>query len=141
MKTKTFFLLGILTVIGLTQLSAQSLQKGNLLGIHVRTITLQTNVTMEKYLDFYMNQYIPEYEKNYPGVKVYVIKGIRGENENSIGLLFLLQSMEVRDKYWPQKDVNSELAQEAAKRMQPIVEELRKLGTGAETSQTDWIIL
>lgn len=119
----------------------QSIQKGSILGMHVRYITLQPDVTMDKYLDFYINKYIPEYEKNYPGIKLYVIKGIRGENENSIGLVYLFKSVEVRDKYWPQKDVSSELALEATKKLQPILEELRKLGTATSKSQTDWVIL
>jgi hypothetical protein len=83
-----------------------------------------------EYLDFYITRYLPEYEKNYPGVKLHAIKGIRGENENSFGLLFIFNSVEVRDKYWPQKDVNSESAQEASKKMQPVIED--SLGTLTE---------
>jgi hypothetical protein len=141
MKTKTLLLISLLLSFSMTQLSSQTLQKGNIIGIHVRTITLQPNVTMDKYLDFYMNKYIPEYEKNFPGVELYVIKGIRGESENSFGLLYLIKSIEVRDKYWPQADLNTELASEALKKIQPTADELRKLGAATRISQTDWIIL
>jgi len=124
----------------LTPLSAQNLQKGNLFGVHVINITLAPNATMEKFLDFYINKFIPEYEKNFPGVKLYVIKGIRGENENKFGLLYVLKSTEVRDKYWPQKDVNSPVYQEGMKKLEPLVSERKNLATWTEVSQTDWII-
>ena len=138
MKRVIFFLV-LLMMAGST--IAQKMEKGNILGIHVRTIALQPNVTMEKYLDFYINKYIPEYEKNYPGVKLYVIKGIRGENENSFGLAYLFESVDVMNKYWPEKDVNSAIAQEATKKLQPVIDELRKLGIATEVNLTDWIIL
>jgi hypothetical protein len=120
---------------------AQKLEKGNILGVHLRSIALQPNVTMERYLDFYINKYIPAYEKNYPGVKVYVIKSIRGEDENSFGLAYIFESIDVRNKYWPEKDVQSELALEATKKLQPIIDELRKLGTATVIKLTDWIVL
>ena len=119
---------------------AQKLEKGNVIGIHVRTIALQPNVTMEKYLDLFINKYIPEYEKNFPGIELHVIRGIRGDDENSFGLTYIFESVDVRNKYWPEKDVNSDLAQEAIKKLQPIGDELRKLGTGTTIKQTDWIV-
>ena len=141
MKTKMLLMLCLIMALFIAPLSAQNLQQGNLLGVHVINITLAPNVTMEKFLDFYMNKYIPEYEKNFPGIKLYVIKGIRGENENTFGLLYALKSTEVRDKYWPQKDVNSEVYQEGMKKLEALVSERKKLATWTEVSQTDWIIL
>lgn len=141
MKTRTLLFLYLILGFSLTPLTAQNLQKGNLLGMHVINITLAPNVTMEKFLDFYTNKFIPEYEKNFPGIKLYVIKGIRGENENKFGLVYVLKSTEVRDKYWPQKDVSSDVTQAGMKKLEPLVEERKKLATWTEASQTDWIIL
>ena len=141
MKTKMLLMLCLLMGLFVTQLTAQNLQKDNLLGMHVINITLAPNVTMDKFLDFYTNKFLPEYEKSFPGIKLYVIKGIRGENENKFGLLYVLKSTEVRDKYWPQKDINSEVYQERMKKLEPLVVERKKLATWTEASQTDWIIL
>jgi len=118
----------------------QGVQKGNLVGVHVMTVTLTPGVTMEQFLDFYQNKYIPAYEKNLPGIKMYVAKGIRGENENSFGLIYIITSKEVRDKYWTETDVTTELAQGAFKKLEPLSEERKKLGTWTRTKYTDWVI-
>ena len=129
----------ILSILFASSIFSQSLQKGNILGVHTRTITLESGVTMEQYLDFYMNKYIPAYEKNFPGIKLYVVKGIRGEAENSYGVVFLIESQKVRDKYWPEQETPSKIAQTGLKNLEPMRVELRKLGTG-ESTYTDWII-
>ena len=118
----------------------QGVQKGNLVGVHVMTVTLTPGVTMEQFLDFYQNKYIPAYEKNLPGIKMYVAKGIRGENENSFGLIYIITSKEVRDKYWTETDVTTELAQSAFKKLEPLSEEGKKLGAWTRTKYTDWVI-
>jgi hypothetical protein len=69
MKTKVFFMLCLLLCVGLTQLSAQTLQKGDVVAIRVYTLTLKPDVTMNQVLDFWINKYNPEFEKCYPGLK------------------------------------------------------------------------
>lgn len=140
MKTKSL-LLCLLIGFSVPDISAQALQKGNIVGMHLMTLTLAPDVTMDKFLDFYLNKYIPEYEKYFQGVQLYLIKGILGENEDKVGILYVLKSSEVRDKYWPRGDVNSEFKQEALKKLQPLTDERKKLATWTEESQMDWIIL
>ncbi|HMI66553.1 MAG TPA: hypothetical protein VK517_10975 [Cyclobacteriaceae bacterium] len=53
---------------------SQSLKKGNLLGLHIATLHLRPGVTREQFQDFYIKTIIPEFEKNFSGVKVYFIK-------------------------------------------------------------------
>jgi hypothetical protein len=118
----------------------QMLEKGNIVGIHVRTINLDPNVSLNQYLNFYINKYIPVYEKAFPGTKLYVIKSDRVENENSFGVLFLIKSAEIRDKYWLTPDSTTVLANEALLQFQPVRDEIRKLGTATRTSLTDWIV-
>ena len=123
----------LILVVGIT--FGQTLQKGNLVGVHVMTINLDPDVTMNQYLDFYVNKYIPEWEKNFPGIKVSIAKGIRGENKNIFGLIYFADSEEARDKFFNE----DELGKAAYEKLQPVTVELQKLGTYTST-YTDWVI-
>lgn len=37
------------------------------------TYALKPDVTLNQWMDYYINKYIPEMEKNYPGVKEFVL--------------------------------------------------------------------
>jgi hypothetical protein len=125
--------------IGLTQLSAQTLQKGNILGLHVLSIKPNPDVTFNQYMDIFTNKWVPKFEESFPGLKLFVLKGDRGENENSFGLLIIFDSVETRDKYWPKMDEPSELAQQCFEKLTPINQELSKLGTWSSV-RTDWLV-
>ena len=127
----------LILVVGTT--FGQTLQKGNLVGFHVITINLDPDVTMNQFIDFFSNKLIPEYEKNFPGVKSYIAKGIRGENENSYVWIMLFESVEDRDKYFNEDGTCNELGNSAMEKLQPIIEEGSKLGTFT-TTYTDWVI-
>jgi len=117
----------------------QSLQKGNVLGLHVITVTLKPGVTMDQYIDFFTNKYMPEMEKDFPETKGYIVKGVRGENENKFGMIFSFKSLEIRDKYFPTPDEFSDLANVGFQKLQPLTDELNKLGTYTSV-YTDWVI-
>lgn len=117
----------------------QSLQKGNVFGVHVLTVTLKPGVTMDQYIDFLKNKYMPEMQKNFPEIGGYILKGVRGENENKFGMMFSFKSVEARDKYFPTPDTMSDLANEGLQKMKPLEDELMKLGTYT-TVYTDWVI-
>ncbi len=117
----------------------QTLQKGNLVGLHVVTLNLNPDVTMNQYLDFFIHKVIPEYEKNFPDIKYNIAKGIRGENENSFAYFVVFESEKVRNKYWSEEGVYTELGNSALEKMGPILAELEKLGTSS-TTYTDWLI-
>jgi len=143
MKTKTFLLLCIFLGIGLTQLSAQTLKKGAVVCVNTYTFTLNPDVTMNQFLDFYVNKYIPEFEKNYPGVKSYLLWGDRGEKKDQIGTIDVYESVAVRDKYYPiENDTTmTEAVKLANEKMKVINQESGKffIGDGTRT-YTDWII-
>jgi hypothetical protein len=117
----------------------QSLQKGNLVGVHNLTITLDPDVTMNQYKTFYLNKVIPEYEKHFTGVNVYLLKGIRGENVNSLGIMWVFESEEDRNKYFDEDGSTTELANSTFEKIQPITDELEKLGTWS-SDYTDWLV-
>lgn len=127
----------LILVAGIT--FGQTLQKGNLVGFHVMTINLDPDVTMNQYMDFFVTKAIPEYEKNFPGAKLYIAKGIRGEDENSFAWIFLFESEEIRNKYFNEDGSSSELGKSAEEKLQPMFEEGSKLGTYT-TIYTDWVI-
>ncbi len=118
----------------------QSLQKGNLIGIHVLTVDLKPGVTMEQWKEFYISKVMPEGEKHSPDWKVYLVKGIRGENENSIGFIHVIKSEEHRGKYLNEDGSITELAKAIQEKLNPVNEELEKLGTYTSTKYTDWLI-
>jgi hypothetical protein len=118
---------------------SQTLEKGNLVGLHICTITPNEGVTMDQYLDFFINTYLPEYEKNFPGLKTYAAKGNRGENENSIGWFITFESVEARDKYWPTMGGGSEATIKAFEKLQSTSDAMQKLGS-MNTVHTDWVI-
>jgi hypothetical protein len=117
----------------------QSLQKGTLIGTHVITITPNSGVTVDKCMEFVKTKLIPEMAKNIPDWKVYLLKGIRGENNNSFGLLYVIKSAQERDKYYNADGSDSELMKSVNAKLKPITDELGKLGT-LTTKYTDWII-
>lgn len=72
MKTKAFLMIFMFLGIGLTHLSAQTLKKGSVVAMSTFTVTLKPNVTMDQFIDFYNNKYIPANDKAYPGTRLYL---------------------------------------------------------------------
>jgi hypothetical protein len=134
---KLFLLTALILLSGFT--FGQGLQKGNLIGTHVLTVTLQPGVTMEKYLEYVNIKLIPEIEKNYTGWKAYIVKSIRGEIKNSFGLIYVIKSEKDRDKYYNSDGSYSELGNSVFEKLKPVMDGLGKLGT-LTTTYTDWVV-
>ncbi len=117
----------------------QTLKKGNLIGLHIVTINLNPDATLNQYMDFVIHKVVPEYEKNFPDIQYYIAKGLRGEHENSYAYMVVFESEEVRNKYWGGDGVYTELGSSALKKMEPILSKLDELGKSS-TSYTDWLI-
>jgi hypothetical protein len=146
MKTKTVIMLFLFIGFGFAQLSAQTLKKGTVIGIKTYNFTLQPDVTMNQCLDFWINKYNPEVEKCYPGVKIFVMGADRGEKKNQFAEVVYIESVKLRDKYWPSETDTayaklSEFERNANKKLKPFDEEWAKLVLpGASLESTDWII-
>ncbi len=136
---KSLILVSALLLVG-SVTSAQTLQKGNLVGTHVLSVNLDPDVTMNQFKGFFINKWIPELEKHFVGVKAFPLKGIRGENKNSLGVLYIYESVEVRNRFWKDDGSTTELGALALEKMGPVGTELDKLGTWT-WNYTDWIIL
>ena len=120
----------------------QTVHKGTLLGIHVSTINLKEGVTMRDYTNFYTNKFIPAAEKAFPGVKVYLLKSVRGQDSTSMGLAFIFNSEADRNKYWNNDGTMTELGKAADAKMSEIGKEFDKYVTAsnAPTKYNDWVV-
>ena len=118
----------------------QTLQSGNLVGVHVITIELKKGITMSEFQKFHVNKLIPEYKKNYPGQQLYLAQGLIGENQNKYGWIIIVESEEIRNQYYNDDGSITEFGQAAAKKMKPVLEEAEQFGHLNRT-YTDWLIL
>lgn len=120
--------------------SNASLQKGNLIGVHVVSVKLNRGVTLNQYEEFYKNTVLPEFQKNWPEAKLYVIKGIRGDNKNSMGFLYFFESEDIRNKYFNEAGSMTEAGMVMVEKMRPILDQLDELYGTSTTKYTDWVI-
>lgn len=120
-------------------LAAQSLQKGNLIGTHVFDLKLQPGVTQDQFIEFFKSKYGPELEKN-TGWKAYLVKGVRGENPNTLGLIYVIKSEKDRDRFYNPDGTQSEAGKQMMKNSQSLIDEMAKYATFT-TKYTDWIVL
>lgn len=118
----------------------QAFKEGNLVAVHAITIDLHPGVWMADFQKFHVNTLIPAYKTNYPGWQLYLAKGIRGVNQNKYGWIIVVESEEIRNKYYNDDGSVTEFGQAAADKMKPILEEAEKFGK-IQRTYTDWIIL
>jgi hypothetical protein len=107
----------------------QTLKKGGMIAVHVMTITLGPDVSMNQYLDFLNNKWYPQLNKLAEGVTFFALKGDRGENANSYATLVYSESEDVRNKYWPGDGSDTGEWSAVLQKTQPLYDELQKLGT------------
>jgi len=117
----------------------QSLQKRNIVGLHTFSLDLDPDVTFNQYKDFFIQKYIPELDKHYPDVRHYFVTGNRGENGNDIGLMVVFESQEIKKKYYNEDGSRTDLTVTLQERVQPVRDELDKLGT-VTAQYTEWMI-
>ncbi len=111
----------------------QTLQKGTILALRTDVPTLNPGVTMDQYADFMINKFAPEMEKLFPGTKVFILKGDRGEHKGGYAMLIYVESAEVRDKLFGAEDDEDQGI------LLPLMEELGKFAT-ISNKYTDWVI-
>ena len=111
----------------------QTIQKGSVLALRIDVSTLNPGVTMNQYMDFMMNKFAPEFEKLFPGAKVFILKADRGEHKGEYAMLTFVESVEARDKLFGAEDAGGQGT------MMPLMEELGKFAT-TSGKYTDWVI-
>ena len=89
--------------------------------------------------DYFINKLIPSYEKQYKGATLSLIKGIRGQNEGSLGMVWIFESDDARNLYYDYKGSPTELNQEVSEKLGPVNEGLNEIGTWT-SNYTDWSV-
>ena len=117
----------------------QTLQKGNLIGLHVLSIELKPGATMDQYIDFFNEKTKPAWEKTHEGMKIFVMKGIRGEHMNEIGVIVQFTKEAARDQSYNADGSLNEFGQKVQEKMAPIIAEGEKIGTYT-SKYTDWLV-
>jgi len=117
----------------------QTMQKGVIIGVHTTTVTLNPDVTMDQYQDFILKKLIPEWEKHFPGAKLFISKGLNRENKDEYAMFVYIESKKVYYKYWNDDGSATDDGAAAAAKVQPTVDELTKLGTYISVVN-DWVI-
>jgi hypothetical protein len=138
MKKKQIIIIAITLMANFS--FGQGLQKGNLLGLHLATVNLKQNVTIDEFKTFFVSKVIPEYEKAWIGLKGYLVKSFK--HENSFAIIWLFESEAARNKYFTADDKPNELEKAAYEKVKPIEEELKKYGTYtiAYKDEDDWVV-
>jgi hypothetical protein len=113
--------------------------KGNILGLHTERQVLAPDVAEHVLVNFHKEKWGPEWEKNFPGTKMLLLKGVRGENKGRICHLVHFDSMEVRNTYWADENTDSEITQTAMEKILPVWQEFYKTAD-FNTISTDWLI-
>ena len=117
----------------------QTLQKGSVIGLHTPTLKLNSGVTIDQYLDFLNNKFVPEFEKLYPGLNVYIVKGLNREVKDEYAFIIFAESKKIYNTYWNDDGSNTDKAVAASEKLQPLVEEWNKLSSSIDVI-TDWVI-
>jgi hypothetical protein len=118
----------------------QGLQRGNLFGVHIITVELRPNVKMEEFKTFFVKNVLPEYEKNWDGLKGYLVKSVRGEYKDHFAIVWLFETEEGRDKYFNKDGTANELEKAAFERIRPVEEKLTKYGTYTVKYMDDFVV-
>jgi hypothetical protein len=124
---------------------SQTFQKGVVLGVNSLKITLDPDVTWNQYLDFTMNTFIPEAEKAFPGMKVFVMAGgiVIGSGEEvkeEYSIIYFFESEEVANRYFDDGGNFTDAGNAALEKLGPTIEKYEKLGTNSAPVLA-WMIL
>ena len=135
---KIFLLLTLSLSSGLC--FSQTLHKETLFGVHVITVQLKPGATMEQFKNFFVTYVLPEYEKQWKGLKGYLVKSARGPYKNRFAIVWLFDTEETRDSYFNSDGTPNEFEKAAFTKVQPIEEKLKQYGTYTIEYKDDWVV-
>ena len=118
----------------------QQLQEGNLFGVHVITVQLKPNATIEQFKIFFVNNVLPQYEKHWDGLKGYLLQSVRGEYKNGFAIMWIFKTEAIRNKYFNTDGTPNDLEIAAMEKVKPIEKALEKYGTYTVKYMDDWIV-
>jgi hypothetical protein len=120
----------------------QDLQKGAVIGAHVWTaFELKPGITEEQFLEFFETKYKPEYEKHFEGVKMFVLRGIKGNEEGKLGHIYYYKDQATFKKYVSPAGGLTEEGLVVWEKVQPVFDELFRMIEDWDSEFTDWKFL
>lgn len=115
------------------------LSKDNLIGFHKLNVTLNNGYTMQDFENYFTKTLIPAYNSAFMGAKVHLIKGIKGKDLNSLGMLWIFESSEFVSKFWNSNGTSTDLNNSINEGLNDINAGLSVIGSW--TSEfTDWTV-
>ncbi len=117
----------------------KAFQKGGSFGYHRLTVSLAPEVTMDQFMGFWTEKFIPEFVKLMEGLEVLIMKPFGETLENRFVYVNYFRSESSRDRYWPEPDIPSDRTNAALEEMRPIMFDLVQLGTW-EDDYGVWIV-
>jgi len=127
-----------LILTGITGYS-QKLESGNVLSVHNVEINADNGMTNAQVEKFIEDEYIPALEKNFPGVKMLMMKGERGARTEKYSYLMVFKSIDKRNRWFPESGKMSEETKQALKNMQDLENKCNSMIKSI--SWTDFLIL
>ena len=124
-------------------LSCTGVEPGNLIGVHVVTVTLNANATMDDFMNFYVREVLPEYEKNWPGLKGYLLKSFFPDAKNKFAIVWLFKTVEDRNRNFNSDGTANQLEKAALEKVKPMEDKLKRLYgayTVQYTREDDWVV-
>ena len=120
----------------------QTLNSGSIVVIIDYDVTLQPDVTFNQFLEFKKTTFNPKWEKLFPGTSVVGLVGDRGDRKYKYTELWIFDSLEIRDKFFPEEGIGlSALTEEQQNTYRMLIEEQSKyiiMGQGG--TSTDYKI-
>ena len=139
---KLLIITALILLAGVT--FGQTLEKGNILALHVIKANLDPDVSYNQWKNFGVTKFIPEFNKQFQGdVKLYFAEVDRGNDENGLSLIYIFKSLETRAKYFTEEGTATELFNSRyEKAMQAFPDEISALGTTSFSygHYNDWVI-
>jgi len=131
----------IILVTGVT-FGQTTIKKGMVVALSSYELVLKENVTLQQFINFTEQKYIPEYEKALPGIKFIMLWGDRGENKFRYGEMWVFEDVATRNKYFPTENdtVNSAALMAAMTKLKAVNDESGKYVLNAKRVYTDWIV-
>jgi hypothetical protein len=112
-------------------------------GVHVIIVTLKPGATMDQFVNFYVHEVLPEYEKHWPGLKGYLLKAFFADSKNKFAVVWLFKTVEDRNRNFDADGQANELEKAALEKVKPIEEKLKNTYgsyTVQYTHEDDWVV-
>jgi hypothetical protein len=130
----------VLALLGSFSFS-QSLHKGNLMGLHI--LTPKPGISMQDYTKLYTSKAIPEFEKAFPDIKLYLLKSVRGQDSSSMAVVYFFNSEAVRNKYFNNDGTPTEVFNAANAKLSDLNNEIVKYEipyNALNDKYNDWLV-